>query len=296
MYIKSIFILLFAPLLISGQQSAFISGNDTICDNGTSAEVNISFTGVAPYTFVYSLNGVSQSPIITNLDLYVLNTKQAGIYRLESFSDALDVGGISGEAYVTVLSSPIADFHWTDEITILDPMATFVDNSIGHIDRWEWSFEDGSVYNGSYIDHLFTSFRDQKVQLIVFDDLTSCSDTTFKNILTGEWNEHWIYIPNSFSPDNEYPNDVFCISHNGILEETFMFTIYNKISDIVFSTTDISELECLFSGRILLDNGWDGTHQDTGEDLPMGMYVYEISYQDIEYWKYQDFGTLFLIR
>ena len=295
MHVKSIFIFLFVPLLVSGQRSAFISGNEIICDNGDAAEVTISFTGDPPYTFVYSLNGVSQSPILTDLDMYVISTKEAGTYRLESFSDALDVGGISGEAYVEVLSSPVADFHWTDEITILDPMATFVADTV-NIDQWEWSFEDGTEYSGNYINHVFTFFEDQKVQLIVFDDLTSCSDTTFKNILTGEWNEHWIYIPNSFSPDNEYPNDVFCISHNGILEETFTFRIYNKISDIVFSTRDISELECLFSGSILLDNGWDGTHQDTGEDLPMGMYIYEISYQDIEYWKYQDFGTLFLLR
>ena len=35
---------------------------------------------------------------------------------------------------------------------------------------------------------------------------------------------------------------------------------------------------------------------ETGEKLPLGMYVYEIYYQDFEGWKHQDFGEIYIIR
>jgi hypothetical protein len=59
--------------------TAFIAGNDTICKNAQDeAEVSISFTGVSPFTFVYSINGVSQSPITTTLNPHIIETKRGG--------------------------------------------------------------------------------------------------------------------------------------------------------------------------------------------------------------------------
>ena len=47
-----------------------------------------------------------------------------------------------------------------------------------------------------------------------------------------------------------------------------------------------------------LINGWDGKHYKTGDDLPMGIYIYEVSYQEVPpaSWKHQDRGHLFIIR
>ena len=51
------------------------------------AEVSISFSGVPPYTFVYSFNGENKGPFTTSLNPYVIETKMEGIYELVSFSD-----------------------------------------------------------------------------------------------------------------------------------------------------------------------------------------------------------------
>ena len=45
-------------------QTAFISGNDTICDNGDEATIKVDFTGVAPFTFIYSLPKEIQNDLI----------------------------------------------------------------------------------------------------------------------------------------------------------------------------------------------------------------------------------------
>ena len=47
-----------------------------------------------------------------------------------------------------------------------------------------------------------------------------------------------------FTPDNDQINDRFCISFNGIRTETFSFNVYNRVSELVYSTTNIIDLEC----------------------------------------------------
>ncbi|MDA9808291.1 CotH kinase family protein, partial [Flavobacteriales bacterium] len=66
--------------------SAFISGNDTICDNAKEkGGINVSFIGVSPYTFVYSENGISKPSITTSLNPYTFYTAVEGLYTLNSF-------------------------------------------------------------------------------------------------------------------------------------------------------------------------------------------------------------------
>jgi len=269
---------------------AFISGNDSICDNGEEkAKVNISFSGVSPFTFVYKHNGELKGPFTTTLNPYLIETKMEGSYELVSFSDANEAGGVSGQAWVTMFTAPVADFHLTssDTLSILNPASKFIDDSYGNIVAWEWNFGDNTAYQYIQLpEHTFDAVSAiYTISLIVTDDNT-CMDTTYRNILVKD--EYWIYIPNSFTPDNDQINDKFCISYNGIRNETFNFTIYDRFSNVVYSTTNITDLDC--------NNGWDGNYQETGNPLLMGTYVYEVVYKDFEGWKHQDFGNIFIIR
>jgi len=275
---------------------AFISGNDTICSNSNKkAEVKISFSAsIAPYTFVYSVNGVNQNAIITHLNPYIIETNEQGVYELVSFSDANEVGWFSGSAMVTMVEGPEAFFSLiSDTLSVIYPTARFTDNTVvgsSNIISWLWNFGDNTfdetVQNPEHTFENATGIFE--VSLIVTDEL-GCTDTTFKHIWITD--EYWMYIPNSFTPDNDQINDKFCISYNGIRTETFIFTVYNRISEVVFSTTNIVEVECFLN-----ENGWDGKHMDTGEDLPMGMYVYDIYFQDFDGWKHQDYGNIYIIR
>ena len=271
---------------------AFISGNDTICDNEeTPAEVSVSFSGgIEPFTFVYKHNGIEQDPIPTDLNPYIIKTNEQGSYKLVSFSDVSgEIGWISGSAFVTVLPSPNAAFHITDSDTlnILDATTEFIDDSEGNIVSWEWNFGDNTAYDYTELPtHTFPETSSVYTVSLVVTDENSCKSTASRNITIQD--KYWIYIPNSFTPDFDQTNDKFCISYNGIREETFNFIVYDRVSTVVYSTTNIYDLDC--------NNGWDGKHQTTGEDLPMGMYVYEIYFQDFEGWKHQDLGNIFIIR
>ena len=272
--------------------TSFIAGDDTICSNtDVNAEVKIYFdAGTPPYTFTYSYNGLNQPPITTIDDPYIIYTRNEGLYTLISFNDANSSGSVSGSAYVTVADPPNAKFISSeDTLSTLYTTVRFQDASSGNIVSWNWNFGDNNFSNA--INPIYTyddSAGITQVELIVVDD-NGCRDTTFKQIWIED--EFWIYIPNSFTPDNNGVNDHFCLSYNGIIEETFIFNIFSRSSDLVYSTDNIMDLKCMSIG-----NGWDGLHYKTGNKLPLGTYVYEIYFQDFEGWKHRKTGNIYLIR
>ena len=275
---------------------AFISGSDTICDNANEmANVLVNFSaGNPPYNFTYSLNGVVQPSITTSLNPYEIRTNEPGIYDLISFSDAIDVGWTSGSAMVTVLDAPQAQFSTTsDTISIIQSSIQFTDYSIQGsllINSWNWDFGDNSSYSLEQNPfHIYDNELGMRQVSLIVTDHFGCADTTFKNIWITD--KYWMYVPNSFTPDNDQINDVFCISYNGVRVETFEFYVYNRMSELVFSTNNIEELRCFIN-----DEGWDGKHQDTNVDLPIGMYIYKMFFQDFEGWKHQDMGEIYIIR
>ncbi|HIG32943.1 MAG TPA: PKD domain-containing protein, partial [Flavobacteriales bacterium] len=208
-------------VLVTDFLKAFISGNDTICDNiNKSAEVKIYFSGATPpFTFVYAINGVSQPSITTIINPYVLYTKEEGVYTLTSFANGL--GLISGSALVTIYQAPTALFTTaTDTLSILSPSVQLNDVSTGNIVSWQWDFGDNTIQD--FTSSPYHTYKDSlgiyQISLIIMDD-NGCSDTTLKQLWISD--EYWMYIPNSFTPDLDGVNDVFCLTHHGVREETF---------------------------------------------------------------------------
>lgn len=277
-------------------QSAFISGNERICDNVGEAEIKLNFLGNPPFTFVYAIDGVNQGEIITQDFMYTIKTKEEGVYTLESFSDAFTTGDINGSAIVNVVPAPTAVIHTvSDTISALYPQMKFVSQSLGSIIEYKWNFGDNTgdeiAYNPHHIfpvDEFGIGISDvYEVSLIILDDM-GCRDTTKHHVWVRE--EYYMYVPNAFTPDEDSKNDLFCIGYHAIREESFLIQIYNAVGELVFQSTSPQELKC--ESR----KGWNGKHYKTKNDLPSDTYIYEISFQDFEGWKHYDVGTLILIR
>lgn len=83
--------------------SATISGDTTICP-GTTASLLVDFTGTAPFTFVYTANGIRQDTITTSNDPYILNVSPSSLtaYALDSVSSNGCAGNTSGLATVSL--------------------------------------------------------------------------------------------------------------------------------------------------------------------------------------------------
>ena len=277
--------------------SAFISGNDSVCLNASyDAQVLIAFSAaLSPYTLVYAIDGISQPSITTTVNPYIINTKQEGIYTLLSFNDAIGVGWVSGSALVTVRQSPTANFEpQPDSMTIIYTTTQLVDKSVVdasvNIVSWNWNFGDNTPIDSAR--NPYHTYKDSvgiyQISLIVTDNL-GCSDTTYK--LLWVLDDYWMYIPNSFTPDLDGVNDVFCIQYHGVRKETFHFNVYDRFSTLVYTTSNITDLECESNS-----NAWDGKHYLSKKELPLGTYVYEMYFQDFEGWKHQESGQIIIIR
>ncbi|MDC0204597.1 CotH kinase family protein [Flavobacteriales bacterium] len=269
--------------------TAGIYGNDTLCSNeDKEAQLSVYFTGIAPYTFTYTINGIIQPSITTSVNPYIINTGESGSYLLQFFSDANETGSVNGEAIVTILESPIANFDsQPDSMTILYTTTQCVDKSVGPIVSWQWDFGDNTPLD--FTQNPYHTYPDSittyQISLIISDNM-GCTDTTYQQISITD--DYWIYIPNSFTPDLDGKNDKYCIAYNGIREATFTFNVYNRFSELVYSTNNIQDLNC--------ENGWDGKHQSTGIDLPIGAYIYNIYYQDFRGWKHQNISEIRIVR
>jgi len=297
--LRNLFFLVLCTPLFLNAQTAFISGNDTICDNGSPANIRVDFLGSPPFTFVYSVNGVNQSSITTQNTPYLISTSIAGTYTLHNFNDAISVGTVSGSALVTVLESPTAIIHLaSDTLSTTFPQANFISQSLGDIDSWDWSFGDNTsnVYT-EYATHQYSDSSAIYLSALIIQDINGCFDTATKIVfvINNEDDEsYWMNIPNSFTPDyDDGLNDKFCIEFNAILENTFLFKIYNLQGDLMYQTINEREIECC---KPSFSCGWDGTHYKTSRKLPLGTYVYEMYYQELKGWKHKEFGTITLVR
>jgi uncharacterized membrane protein len=171
-----------------GSKSAFISGYETICDN-ENAEVLVSFVyGVAPFTFVYEIDGIAQPAIVTSSNPHIILTQQGGSYTLLSYSDANGTGFINGQAIVTINSAPIANcIANPDSLSVLFPTTNFIDQSIGNIISWQWDFGDNTP--NEFIQNPYHTYPQwppavYQVSLIVLAN-NGCSDTTSTTVTVG---------------------------------------------------------------------------------------------------------------
>lgn len=74
------------------------------------------------------------------------------------------------------------------------------------------------------------------------------------------------YIPNAFCPYGTIvENQIFRPVNSFMNTEGYIFTIYSRQGELVFITHDITQ-------------GWDGTEQKSGKEVPAGIYVYRLEY------------------
>ncbi|MFN0217127.1 MAG: gliding motility-associated C-terminal domain-containing protein [Saprospiraceae bacterium] len=89
--------------IVTALPTAFITGSPVICA-GQNATIPITFTGSAPWTFVYSIDGIDQPEITTSSSPYFITANYNATTTLELTSVATGncAGTVSGIAVITV--------------------------------------------------------------------------------------------------------------------------------------------------------------------------------------------------
>lgn len=243
-----------------------------------------SGAGCAPLTMLYDSKTEAES-FVTNYDfgngkviqgdsLYV--TLDAGTYNLKVYS--VGKNGCSGTyeyPYPIVVSpKPGTDIHWEPEVpTTNDELTFYPTHKNGPIVYYSWNFlggvtaSDTSMHNMPGVSdttniknptRAYNQIGIYPVALISTNDL-GCSDTIYKFVKIID--ELQIYVPNSFTPNDDGINDVFAAKGTGMKVENFTMDIFNRAGVNVFTTKDITQ-------------GWNG--KVGGQIVRDNTYIYRI--------------------
>jgi gliding motility-associated-like protein len=122
---------------------------------------------------------------------------------------------------------------------------------------WFWGFGDATSSTSSNPTHYYPLNGDFQVTLITqIPNSINCVDTITAQTVHVVANPE-VYIPNTFTPNNDGFNDVFKV--RGPQFESFYFAVYNRWGQLVFETTDITQ-------------GWDGIYN--GKLADPGVFGY----------------------
>lgn len=172
------------------------------------------------------------------------------------------------------------------------PIALFtaqplVASSLNPVFNFEATFANSGCYydfgDGSGDSSCSTSHEYQDTGTYVVTLYTSnaggCRDT-FQLIVEVVPN-YSLYIPNSFTPNNDQINDRLSIYSEGVKE--FNIKVYNRRGQIVYESSDVKE-------------SWNGEFLNDGEECMSGVYVYEALIKDANRKKYNKKGQIYILR
>lgn len=168
-----------------------------------------------------------------------------------------------------------------DEVfTISNPLATFNSTTV-NATNWIWSI-DG--IRTSDQPSFFFDFRDSgtyNVELIAFNAL-GCADTTSQEVRVGYEYPNF-FIPNSFTPNGDGLNDEFGPVINERVVANYEFLVFNRLGDLVFSTSDPTVY-------------WNGKRDNSGAMSGQDFFWWKVTYNDIDFESHEYQGKVTLIK
>ena len=138
-------------------------------------------------------------------------------------------------------------------------------NSINGV-SYEWFFMDGTTSTLDNPTHIFpdSTYGDQNI-LLITTSINGCKDTTIKAITIEE--ELIIYIPNTFTPDNDNFNPTFQpVFTSGYDPQDYTLLIFDRWGEIVFESHDAKV-------------GWNGKMGVDGNIVQNGTYTWKIEFK-----------------
>jgi len=166
---------------------------------------------------------------------------------------------ITDSAAANIYAPPTADFNiYPESVSILIPEVNVVDAS-SSANSWSWDFTEDNLIDDTLQNTIYT-YDDLGIYTIMLAiaDSNGCVDTVYKSVEVKE--DYQIYVPNTFTPDNDGINDFFFAKGTeGALE--FRMEIYDRWGLLIWEGHKMS-------------SQWDGTYLNA--PVPMDTYVWKV--------------------
>lgn len=169
----------------------------------------------------------------------------------------------SSTLIVNANPKPVADFQFypTEPFTITDRVSFINLSSRSHDNEFTWHFsKDEAVVKLENPFHVFDLPDNYPVVLIVKNGW-GCEDTIVRNIIVTE--ELSLFVPNSFTPNNDGKNDVF--QPKGVGISKYNLDIFDRWGHKVFNTSDFNQpWDALINGEPCKEDTYIWTIDVTG--------------------------------
>ena len=247
---------------------------DNMCVNQETRFLNTSFSQSEIVSCMWSLPNYQFET--ENLNFTFFNMGQFPVTL-----EMIDENGCfnSHTKMVDITNPPLADFYFTPStISTLNPDFEITNMSSEGNYLWDFGQQDFSIDFEPV--HYFDSAGWHSVTLFIEDE-NGCIDSTTKEILMQV--DMIMYMPNAFTPNNNYNNDRFGPSGFQLENLTsYHMQILNKWGQVIFESFDA-------------ENKWDGNTKN-GNPAMNDTYTWSIRLSDQLGKKYHELGQVDLIR
>lgn len=185
-------------------------------------------------------------------DLSLSVTNAAGCTAQTTYTDG-----------VCIFANPVASFEASDYILDSnEPLVSLTNNSLNAV-SYAWDFGDGESSFATDPQHMYpNAVATYTIQLVAFNEV-NCTDTSSITISVVE--DLSIFVPNSFTPNNDENNQQFLpVLSAGFKSNTYHLLVFNRWGDLVFESRDP-------------EVGWDGYEGFSLKPCQDGTYTWKIS-------------------
>ena len=230
--------------------------SNTSTNSGAVSFTQYAFSSGDVYNLIGTENLTATFPNVGVYDVQMTVTSNYGCVYSSSIEDLIEVTPV-----------PTADFTVSkNPATWLETAIQNSDISLGNITNWNWSSPGAVSIASSGSSALITYTEGQVGTYPITLTVTTgegCSDSITLEIEIVP--DIILYVPNSFTPDDDEHNQNWFINIDGIDFENFELALYNRWGELIWESNDVKE-------------SWDGTYG--GRIVPNGTYIWKISFKE----------------
>ena len=236
-----------------------ISGGGSICSDGSTVQINFLYDGLIPWDLQYF--NQTDTFLQTNIQTanYSITTSTSGTYQILNVLDYNDcMSNYSGQAIVQVNQMPEAVLSPDSYILYIgDTLLIQLPEDYSY---YQWFDQNNDSISNSSVLSIYQAGD----YYVYVEDQNGCFDYS-NSVTVDEVPRTELYVPNTFTPNADWHNEVFTVYGKNIKE--YSLKIFNRWGDLLFESNDIQKhWDGYFKGRKVDENKYLYYIEIIGED------------------------------
>jgi len=236
-----------------------ISGGGSICSDGSTVQINFLYDGLIPWDLQY----FNQKDTFLQANIqtanYSITTSTSGTYQILNVLDYNDcMSNYSGQAIVQVNQMPEAVLNPDSYILYIgDTLLIQLPEDYSY---YQWFDQNNDSISNSSVLSIYQAGD----YYVYVEDQNGCFDYS-NSVTVDEVPRTELYVPNTFTPNADWHNEVFTVYGKNIKE--YSLKIFNRWGDLLFESNDIQKhWDGYFEGRKVDENKYLYYIEIIGED------------------------------